>query len=91
MDPFSELEDIGRMLRSASFLETVRSEVRQAMEEGYVVTDGAHERSTNFEVVVRCGGSEDVVSRRLKARIPDIDVTSIAEGVLGLRQGRRTR
>ena len=91
MDPLSELEDIGRMLRSASFLETVRGEVREAMKNGYVVTDGVHERSSNFEVVVRCGESEELVVRRLKDRIPDIDVTAITAGVIGLRQGRRTR
>jgi len=92
MDVFSELEDIGRMLTSASMLAMVRHEVGTIMREGFVVTDGTHQKgASEFDVVVRCGSGEDDVSRRLRDQMPDVDVTRIAEGVLGLRKSRRTR
>jgi len=90
MDVFAELEDIGRMLSSASMLAMVRQEVGTVMREGFVVTDGSHQDgASDFDVVVRCGSGEENVTRRLKSKMPDVDVTRIADGVLGLRKSRR--
>jgi len=92
MDVFAELEDIGRMLTSASILSMVRQEVGRVMREGFVVTDGTHqEGASDYDVVVRCGSSEDTVSRRLRDKMPDLDVSRIADGVIGLKRSRRAR
>lgn len=91
MDIFSELEEIGRMLTSASMLVTVREEVASVMKEGFVVTDGSHQDGCEgFEVAVRCGAEDEVVTRRLRERLPDMDIERIAEGLIGLRSSRRT-
>ena len=90
MDVFSELEDIGRMLTSASMLATVRQEVANVMRDGYVVTDGSHQDGcADYEVVVRCGESGELVARRLREKIPDANVERIAAGIIGLRKLRR--
>ena len=92
MDVFAELEDIGRMLSSASMLATVRHEVGKVMREGFVVTDGSHqEGATRFDVVVRCGSGEDIIARRLRERMPEVKCERIAEGILGLYGSRRGR
>ena len=91
MDIFSELGDIGNLLRSASILEAVRREVRAVMSSEFVVTDGKHhEGASGYEVVVRCGASDEIVSRRLRSRIESIDVERVSEGVIGIRRGRRS-
>ena len=90
MDVFSELEDIGRMLTSASTLAVVRQEVAKVMRDGFVVTDGSHQEGcSDYDVVVRCGEEGDLVMRRLRERMPEADVGRIAEGVVGLRSSRR--
>jgi len=89
MDVFSELQDIGRMLASASVLVVVRQEVARVMS-GAVVTDGSHQEGcADYDVVVRCGADGDLVARRLREKLPDADVIRIAEGVVGLREPRR--
>lgn len=90
MDVFSELEDIGRILNQASFLATVRDEVRKVMREGYVVTDGKHQDGANeYDVVVRCGDDESNVERGLLSSMPEVRVTKIANGILGINKARR--
>ncbi len=92
MDVFAELEDIGRMLASASMLSMVRQEVGSVMRNGFVVTDGSHqEGASEYDVVVRCGSGEEDVSRRLREKMPEVDVSRIADGVIGLRRARRVR
>lgn len=91
MDVFSELEDIGRMLASASTLAVVRQEVARVMRGGFVVTDGSHQEGcADYDVVVRCGADGELVARRLREKLPEADVSRIAEGVIGLRSTRRT-
>jgi hypothetical protein len=91
-DIFTELSEIGRMLKSASALAMVRQEVGKVMRSGFVVTDNVHqEGASDYDVVVRCGSGEDKVSRRLRENMPDMDVTHIAEGVLGVKKSRRAR
>lgn len=89
MDIFSELDDIGRMLVKASMLATVRQEVSKVMRGGFVVTDGSHHGSCDYEVVVKCAGNEEAVTRRLRERMPEADIQKIADDVIGLRKSRR--
>ena len=90
MDVFSELEDIGRMLTSASMLATVRQEVSKLKRDGFIVTDGSHQDGCeDYEVVVRCGDSSDLVVRRLREKIPEAHIERIAADIIGLRKSRR--
>lgn len=90
MDLFSELEDIGRMLKSASMLASVRQEVAKIKREGFVVTDGSHQDGCDdYEVVVRCGADDELVTRRLRESMPNTEISRIAEGLVGLRRSRR--
>ena len=90
-DLSSEIQDIGRLLQSASLLMSVRREVAAVMRDGFVVTDGRHHPSSGgaYEVVVRCGSSGDSVVRRLQGGIDGVDIERIADGVVGVRQSRR--
>jgi hypothetical protein len=90
MDIFSELQDIGRMLDSASVLSTVRKEVGKVMREGFIVTDGIHQSGGDgYDVIVRCGSEDSKVSRRLRSSMPKFDIVKISDGVLGLKRSRR--
>jgi hypothetical protein len=90
LDIFSELEDIGKMLTSASMLMTVRQEVANIKREGMVVTDGLHQDGCDdFDVIVRCGSDGDLVLRRLKEKMPNANIEKVAEGIVGLRKSRR--
>jgi hypothetical protein len=90
MDIFSELEDIGRMLTSASMLAMVRQEVAKLKRDGLVVTDGSHQKGCeDYEVIVRCGSDDDLVTRRLREAMPETEVSRIADGVVGLKKSRR--
>lgn len=90
MDIFSELDEIGRMLTSASILATVRQEVAKLKREGMIVTDGAHQDGCeDFDVIVRCGGDDDLVARRLREKMPEASIERIADGIVGLRSSRR--
>ena len=92
MDIFSEIEDISRMLDSASTLAMVRQEVGKVMREGFVVTDGTHQEGAgDCDVVVRCGANDQIVARRLREKMPQLDVSSIADGIVGLKKSRRAR
>ena len=86
----SELREIGKLISSVSLIMAVRREVAKVMKEGFVVTDGRHQpEASKYEVAVRCGKQGEEVTRRLKARYPDMEVDRIAEGVLGIRTARR--
>ncbi len=93
MDYKREIEAIGDLIMSAALIQEIRREVASVMREGYVVSDGAHHpMGEGYDVVVRCG-SEDRpdVFRRIRGKIPDIQVEKIAKGVLGIRSSRRMR
>ena len=86
MNIFSELNEIGKILKEASTLMIVRQEVGRVMKSDFFVTDGKHyEGAENFEVVVRCGSEEDLISRRLRDNMPNFEITRIAEGIIGVR------
>lgn len=95
-----ELREIGRLIRSAKLLQSVRNEVHAVCREGrIVVMDGSHgERhavgSGKFEVVIvsRDDGGDDrmvQVARRIKTNMPDIEVEQIVANVIGVRTARR--
>jgi hypothetical protein len=80
------------MLSSAGLLVAVRDEVAKVACGGFVVTDGSHQDgAAGYPVVVRCGGDEEKVARRLRDKIPDVETSRIASGVLGIRYARRVR
>ncbi len=85
----NEIREIGRLISSAALIMAVRKEVSKVMKEGFVVTDGKHHpTASSYEVVIRCGGNGDEITRRLKADM-NIEVDKIAEGVLGIKTSRR--
>jgi hypothetical protein len=91
-DIFDELQDIGRMLTEASVISNVRKAVAAVKKHGCIVTDGRHHMGGDgYEVVVQCRGDVDAVARRIRSKVPDMDVERIADNVLGLKAGRRGR
>jgi hypothetical protein len=90
VDIFSELEDIHRILTSASILASVRQEVAKLKRDGMVVTNGSHQEGCDdYDVIVRCGSEDELVARRLSESMPDAQIERVAEGIVGLRQSRR--
>jgi hypothetical protein len=93
MDFLQEIDEIGRLMMSASLLVEIRREVATVMRDGFIVSDGMHHPlGEGYDVVVRCG-SEDRpdVFRRIRGKIQDVQVEKIADGVLGIRTSRRMR
>ena len=93
MDLGQEIDEIGRLMMSASLLVEIRREVATVMRDGFIVSDGMHHPlGVGYDVVVRCG-SEDRpdVFRRIRGKMPDVQVEKIADGVLGIRTSRRMR
>jgi hypothetical protein len=93
MDFGQEIDEIGRLMMSASLLVEIRREVAAVMRDGFIVSDGMHHPlGEGYDVVVRCG-SEDRpdVFRRIRGKIQDVQVEKIADGVLGIRTSRRMR
>ena len=92
MDLAAELRDISRLIGSAAFIDSVRREVRRAAGSAVTVMDGEHhEAGSSYQVVVRLASGEKVelVSRRIRGAFPDMDVESLADGVIGIRENRR--
>jgi hypothetical protein len=91
MDIERELREIGSLMASAGLLMSVREEVSKVMREGFVVTDGGHCSSgQGYNVVVKCGSEKSFeVARRIRAHIKNVNVSKIAEGVLGIKESRR--
>ena len=91
LDVFGEIKEIGRMISAASTLMVVRSEVANALKEGFVVTDGRHHiAGKGYDVIVSCSQQESV-ARRLRSALPDAKIESIASGVLGIKTARRVK
>jgi hypothetical protein len=90
MDIFGELAEIGKLMESANHLNAVRQAVAKAKQAGIIVTDGAHHPGAeDYEVVVRCAGDDELIARRIRTEMPDVDVTRIANNVLGVNTARR--
>lgn len=93
MDYRSEILEIGNLIMSAAMMQEIRKAVASVMKDGFVVTDGSHHPlGDGYDVVVKCG-SEDRpdVCRRIRGDMKNVEVEKIADGVLGVRQARRTR
>lgn len=91
MDLEKEIAEIGRLIGDAGLIMAVRREVAKARKDGFVVTDGRHhEGASDYDVVVRCSGEDDM-ARRIRSEVPDIEVEKIADGVIGVRGARRMR
>lgn len=85
-----EMQEIGKLISSASLIMAVREETRKVLKTGFVVTDGKHNASApDYEVVVRCPSHCVQIARRIRAGIPDVDVVHIAENILGIKTSRR--
>jgi hypothetical protein len=90
MDIFRELNEIGRLIGDASRLSAVRSAVAKAKQAGTIVTDGSHHNGAEkYDVVVSCAGEYELIARRIRSEMPDVDVTRIAKNVLGVSTARR--
>ena len=80
---------IGELMARAQLVAEVRRQVRTVMSRGFVVTDGRQQGGGDYDVVVRCGGRDEPVARRLREMMPESRVERIAEDVLGVRKTRR--
>ena len=89
MDLSEELKDIGSLITSTMFLMAIRREVSLVRKDGFIVTDGKRAGASKYDVVVRSlSGSEEIV-RRIRAKMPNVDIDRLAEGVLGVKEARR--
>ena len=93
MDYSREIEEIGNLIMSAALIQEIRREVAAVMRDGFVVSDGHHHPlGEGYDVVVRCGSQDrQDVFRRIRGKMPDVQVEKIADGVLGIRSARRMR
>jgi hypothetical protein len=100
IDLGSELREIRKLIGSVCVMESVRREVKAALSGvKTMVLDGDHAQSrvacgSGYDVVVIASGSDDgsieVLSRRIRAALPDSEVERIGvDGVLGIRGSRR--
>lgn len=89
----NDIREIGAMLASVQMMAAVRREVARVRRDGFVVTDGRHHSGGGgYDVVVSCEASDlGEVARRIRAKMPDVDVEDISAGVLGIRKARRGR
>ena len=88
-----EIEEIGKLIVSALFLQEVRREVSAVMRDGFIVTDGKHHSMGNgYDVIVRCGAKDRPdISRRIRGKMPDVRIEKIADGVIGIKKTRRMK
>ena len=93
-----ELLDIGQMLRRAEVMEQVRREVLTVLHQRRAkVLDGTYAQNygdrQKYDVVVTDidGRSGSLVARRLRERMPDMEVDELVKGVLGVRTARRRK
>jgi hypothetical protein len=93
MDVTAELQDIGRLIRSAALIDAVRREVRRAVGSAAKVTDGEHHKvGSPYHVVVKLASGEEaaLVARRLRGVVPaEVNIEAMADGVIGIRDSRR--
>jgi len=83
----AEMKEIANLIDEADLIMAVRNEVKSV--KGAIVTDGKHQDNVAYQVIIRCGVEDKKVARRLKSSMPNIDVDSIATGILGVNQSRR--
>ena len=79
-----ELNMIKSIINKVGIFSRVQSESAKVSRQAKV-SDGKHEE-VDFDVVVRCAGSDfDKIKRRLSS-IPNTEVETITENVLGVRE-----
>ena len=96
-DISDELRHIGELISSARLLQVIRTEVHLACKnQRIVVMDGLHgerhaEGSRRYDVVVvnKDDKGVEVVARRLRAKMPDVQIDKLVDNVLGIRTTRR--
>jgi hypothetical protein len=98
VDEFAkEIKEISKILDGATLLDVVRREVRASVKDRFVVTGGKYHGNPNYDVIVSHSGNDDtndMITRRLKASVEDIEVKKIediVDNVLGVRFARRGR
>ena len=84
-----ELKEIGGLITSTMFLTAIRREVSAIRKDGFIVTDGKRAGASQYDVVVRSLTCSEDIARRIRSKMPDVDVERLAEGVLGIREARR--
>ena len=88
-DLSKELEEIGSLIISTMFLTAIRQEVSAVRKDGFIVTDGKRAGASKYDVVVRSLSGSEEIARRIRAKMPNVDVDRLAEGVLGVKESRR--
>jgi len=84
-----EIAEIGDLLTSTMFLTAIRQEVSKVRRDGFIVTDGRRAGEAGYDVVVKSLGNSEEIARRIRAKIPDVEIKRLADGVLGLNEARR--
>jgi hypothetical protein len=89
MDINRELFEIGKLLTSSHLINEVRREVNEAVRDHFaMVVDGEVSGRSGYEVVVmNCKASDlELVKRRIKANIPDVEVDRLIDNVIGIKK-----
>ncbi len=89
MDINKELFEIGRLLTSSHLINQVRKEVNGAVKDHFtMVVDGEISGRSGYEVVVmNCKASDiELVKRRIKASMPDVEVEKLIDNVIGIKK-----
>lgn len=84
-----EIREIGGLITSTMFLAAIRREVSAIRKDGFIVTDGKRAGASQYDVVVRSLSGSEEIARRIRSKMPEVDVKRLAEGVLGIREARR--
>ena len=96
------MADIGALIASAQVIALVRQEVKSALNGDRAMVIGSQfapnvKNASDYDlVVVHRNGKEasEVISRRIKAMMPDAKIVAfdnIVDNVIGIKQSRRTR
>lgn len=89
-----ELQSIGQMLRRAEVIEHVRREVHTVLRQRRAkVIDGAYAYGydgKNYDVIVTNieGCNDSLIARRLREKMPNLEINELVRGALGIRTAR---
>ena len=95
VDVTEELVEIGRIIDSANLLNVIRDEVHAALkDEGAVVVGGQQanlpDAGRKYDVVIIQNSVEhEVLARRIRDRVPEIEIDRLVPNVMGIRTARR--
>jgi len=92
-DVTKELVEIGRLIDSARLIEVVRSSVHSMFRNRRLMIIGGKfaERhaagSSKYDVVIVHDGKNafEVVARRIRKKLPDVEITGLVNNVIGIR------